>query len=84
MPSNTLTLFFSSASPIIDWDSLMNFTLLVYYEKVIIYCVFIFLKAKFMKKQLIKDYSPLIEKVDKLIHSENNQKTVKISYHSKR
>jgi ubiquitin-protein ligase len=37
---------------------------------------------KNMKKQLIKDYSPLIEKVDKLIHSENNQKTVKISYHS--
>ena len=32
----------------------MNFKLLVYYENVIIYCVFIFLKAKFMKKQLIK------------------------------
>jgi len=37
---------------------------------------------KNMKSQFIKDYPTLIEKVDKLIRSENNQKTVKISYHS--
>lgn len=37
---------------------------------------------KNMKAQFIKDYSALIEKVDKLIRSENNKKTVKISYHS--
>jgi ubiquitin-protein ligase len=37
---------------------------------------------KNMKSQFIKDYSTLIEKMDKLIRSENNQKTVKISYHS--
>jgi ubiquitin-protein ligase len=37
---------------------------------------------KNMKAQFIKDYSVLIEKVDRLIRSENNQKTVKISYHS--
>jgi ubiquitin-protein ligase len=37
---------------------------------------------KNMKLQFIKDYPKIIEKVDKLIQSENNQKTVKISYHS--
>ena len=37
---------------------------------------------KNMKVQFIKDYPALIEKVDTLIQSENNQKTVKISYHS--
>ena len=37
---------------------------------------------KNMKAQFIKDYPALIEKVDTLIQSENNQKTVKISYHS--
>ena len=35
-----------------------------------------------MKAQFIKDYPALIEKVDRLIRSDNNQKTVKISYHS--
>jgi hypothetical protein len=35
-----------------------------------------------MKAQFIKDYPSLIEKVDRLIRSEHNQKTVKISYHS--
>jgi ubiquitin-protein ligase len=37
---------------------------------------------KNMKSQFIKDYPEIIKKVDKLIQSENNQKTVKISYHS--
>ncbi len=37
---------------------------------------------KNMKAQFIKDYPALIEKVDKLIRSENNKKIVKISYHS--
>jgi len=37
---------------------------------------------KNMNAQFIKDYPALIEKVDTLIQSENNQKTVKISYHS--
>jgi ubiquitin-protein ligase len=37
---------------------------------------------KNMKEQFIKDYPALIEKVDLLIRSENNNKTVKISYHS--
>jgi ubiquitin-protein ligase len=37
---------------------------------------------KNMKTQFIKDYPDVIEKVDRLIRSENNQKTVKISYHS--
>ena len=37
---------------------------------------------KNMKAQFIKDYPALIEKVDRLIRSENNQKTVRISYHS--
>ena len=37
---------------------------------------------KNMKAQFIKDYPALIEKVDRLIQSENNKKTVKISYHS--
>ena len=37
---------------------------------------------KNMKAQFIKDYHALIEKVDRLIRSEHNQKTVKISYHS--
>ena len=37
---------------------------------------------KNMKAQFIKDYPALIEKVDRLIRSEHNQKTVKISYHS--
>ena len=37
---------------------------------------------KNMKAQFIQDYSVLIEKVDRLIQSDNNQKTVKISYHS--
>ena len=37
---------------------------------------------KNMKAQFIKDYSALIEKMDRLIRSDNNQKTVKISYHS--
>ena len=37
---------------------------------------------KNMKAQFIKDYPALIEKVDRLIRSENNKKIVKISYHS--
>jgi ubiquitin-protein ligase len=37
---------------------------------------------KNMKSKFIKDYPSLIEKVDRLIKSEHNQKTVKISYHS--
>jgi hypothetical protein len=37
---------------------------------------------KNMKAQFIKDYPALIEKVYTLIQSENNQKIVKISYHS--
>ena len=37
---------------------------------------------KNMKMQFIKDYPALIEKIDRLIQSDNNQKTVKISYHS--
>ena len=37
---------------------------------------------KNMKAQFIKDYPALIEKVDRLIRSDNNQKTVRISYHS--
>lgn len=37
---------------------------------------------KNMKTQFIKDYPHLIEKVDRLILSENNQNTVKINYHS--
>ena len=37
---------------------------------------------KNMKAQFIKDYPAIIEKVDKLIGSEHNQKTVKINYHS--
>jgi ubiquitin-protein ligase len=37
---------------------------------------------KNMKTQFIKDYPAFIEKVDRLIRSEHNQKTVKISYHS--
>jgi len=37
---------------------------------------------KNMKSKFIKDYPSLIEKVDRLIRSDNNQKTVKISYHS--
>ena len=37
---------------------------------------------KNMKAQFIKDYPALIEKIDRLIRSENNQKTVKIGYHS--
>ena len=37
---------------------------------------------KNMKAQFIKDYSALIEKVNRLIRSEHNQKTVRISYHS--
>jgi ubiquitin-protein ligase len=37
---------------------------------------------KNMKAQFIKDYPALIEKMDRLIQSEHNQKTVKISYHS--
>ncbi len=37
---------------------------------------------KNMKAQFIKDYSALIKKMDRLIRSDNNQKTVKISYHS--
>lgn len=37
---------------------------------------------KNMKAQFIKDYPALIEKIDRLILSENNNKTVKISYHS--
>lgn len=37
---------------------------------------------KNMKAQFIKDYPSLIEKVDRLIRSEHNQKIVKISYHS--
>lgn len=37
---------------------------------------------KNMKTQFIQDHQRLIEKVDKLIQSDNNQKTVKISYHS--
>jgi ubiquitin-protein ligase len=37
---------------------------------------------KNMNAQFIKDYPALIEKVDRLIRSEHNQKTVKISYHS--
>jgi ubiquitin-protein ligase len=37
---------------------------------------------KNMKAQFIKDYPALIEKVDRLIRSDHNQKTVKISYHS--
>ena len=35
---------------------------------------------KNMKAQFIKDYSALIEKVDRLIRTDNNQKTVKINY----
>ena len=37
---------------------------------------------KNMKTQFIKDYPALIEKMDMLIRSDNNKKTVKISYHS--
>jgi len=37
---------------------------------------------KNMKAQFIKDYPAFIEKVDRLIRSEHNQKTVRISYHS--
>jgi ubiquitin-protein ligase len=37
---------------------------------------------KNMKSKFIRDYPSLIEKVDRLIRSDNNQKTVKISYHS--
>ena len=37
---------------------------------------------KNMKAQFIKDYPALIEKMDILIRSDNNQKIVKISYHS--
>ena len=37
---------------------------------------------KNMKAQYIRDYPALIEKIDRLIRSENNQKTVRISYHS--
>jgi ubiquitin-protein ligase len=37
---------------------------------------------KNMKAQFIKDYPAVIEKVDRLIRSENNKKIVKISYHS--
>ena len=37
---------------------------------------------KNMKTQFIKDYPALIEKMDRLILSDHNQKTVKISYHS--
>ena len=37
---------------------------------------------KNMKAQFIKDYPALIKKVDRLIRSDHNQKTVKISYHS--
>jgi len=37
---------------------------------------------KNMKSQFIQDYPALIEKVDRLIQSDNNQKIVKISYHS--
>ena len=37
---------------------------------------------KNMKAQFIKDYPALIEKVNRLIRSDHNQKTVKISYHS--
>ena len=37
---------------------------------------------KNMKEQFIQDYPALIEKLDRLIQSEYNQKTVKVSYHS--
>ena len=37
---------------------------------------------KNMKSQFTNDYPMLIEKVDRLILSENNQKTIKVSYHS--